>query len=89
MSPQEVGWRLQDAGRDLVDRGRFRLRLHPGATTVPAIPEPSFRVTAAPVGAWAGADRAKFEELANKAKAGCPASKVLNAKITLDAALVN
>jgi lipoyl-dependent peroxiredoxin len=35
-----------------------------------------------------GADRAKFEELANKAKAGCPVSKLLNAKITLDAALI-
>jgi osmotically inducible protein OsmC len=34
-----------------------------------------------------GADRAKFDELAAKAKAGCPVSKVLNAKITLDATL--
>jgi len=32
-----------------------------------------------------GADDAKFQELANKAKAGCPVSKLLNAKITLDA----
>jgi osmotically inducible protein OsmC len=36
-----------------------------------------------------GADRAKFEELANKAKAGCPVSKLFNAKITLDASLVS
>src|ERR1700716_1324092 len=36
-----------------------------------------------------GADRAKFEELAAKAKAGCPVSKLLNAKITLDASLVS
>jgi osmotically inducible protein OsmC len=36
-----------------------------------------------------GADQAKFEELAAKANAGCPVSKLLNAKITLDAALVN
>ena len=36
-----------------------------------------------------GADRAKFEELAAKAKAGCPVSKLLNAKVTLDAALVS
>ena len=34
-----------------------------------------------------GADRAAFEKAANNAKAGCPVSKVLNAKITLDAAL--
>jgi osmotically inducible protein OsmC len=36
-----------------------------------------------------GADQAKFEELAGKAKAGCPVSKLLNAKITLDATLVD
>jgi osmotically inducible protein OsmC len=34
-----------------------------------------------------GAGRAKFEELANKAKEGCPVSKLLKAKITMDATL--
>ena len=34
-----------------------------------------------------GADKAKFEELAAKAKAGCPVSKLLKAEITLDATL--
>ena len=34
-----------------------------------------------------GADQAKFTELANKAKAGCPVSKLLKAEITLDAKL--
>ena len=34
-----------------------------------------------------GANQAKFLELANKAKAGCPVSKLLNAKITMDAKL--
>lgn len=34
-----------------------------------------------------GASAADFEEAANKAKAGCPVSKVLNAKITMDASL--
>jgi lipoyl-dependent peroxiredoxin len=34
-----------------------------------------------------GASQAQFEELAGKAKAGCPVSKVLNTKITLDAKL--
>ena len=34
-----------------------------------------------------GADRARFEELAAKAKAGCPVSKLLKAEITLDATL--
>jgi osmotically inducible protein OsmC len=31
-----------------------------------------------------GVDKAKFEELAGMAKAGCPVSKLLNTKITLD-----
>lgn len=34
-----------------------------------------------------GADKAKFEELANKAKAGCPVSKLLKARITMEAKL--
>lgn len=34
-----------------------------------------------------GADRAAFEAAANRAKEGCPVSKVLNANITLDAKL--
>jgi lipoyl-dependent peroxiredoxin len=38
-------------------------------------------------GSVPGADAATFEALAAKAKAGCPVSKVLNAAITLDAAL--
>jgi osmotically inducible protein OsmC len=36
-----------------------------------------------------GVDDAKFQELAAKAKTGCPVSKLLNTKITLDATLVN
>lgn len=35
-----------------------------------------------------GASEAQFLEIANKAKEGCPVSKALNAKISLDAALV-
>ena len=34
-----------------------------------------------------GAENAKFQECAAKAKAGCPVSKLLKANITLDAAL--
>ncbi|MEW6145567.1 MAG: OsmC family protein [Thermodesulfobacteriota bacterium] len=34
-----------------------------------------------------GADKAAFETAANNAKKGCPVSRVLNAEITLDAAL--
>ena len=36
-----------------------------------------------------GADQAAFETAANNAKAGCPISRLLNAKITLDAQLVS
>ena len=36
-----------------------------------------------------GASQAQFEEATKKAKEGCPESKVLNAKITLDATLVS
>ena len=36
-----------------------------------------------------GVDNAKFQELAAKAKAGCPVSKVLKADITLNASLVS
>ncbi|WP_136473859.1 OsmC family protein [Pseudomonas sp. DG56-2] len=35
-----------------------------------------------------GASEEQFKEVANKAKAGCPVSKVLNATISLDATLV-
>jgi osmotically inducible protein OsmC len=34
-----------------------------------------------------GIDNAKFQDLAAKAKAGCPVSKLLKADVTLDAAL--
>jgi len=36
-----------------------------------------------------GADAAALEELAGKAKGGCPVSKLFNAEITLDVALVD
>lgn len=34
-----------------------------------------------------GVDQARFQEIANQAKAGCPVSKLLKAKITMDATL--
>ncbi len=34
-----------------------------------------------------GADKAKFEQIANKAKEGCPVSKLMKAKITMNARL--
>ncbi|MBI1819645.1 MAG: OsmC family protein [Nitrospirae bacterium] len=36
-----------------------------------------------------GADKAKFEMAANNAKAGCPISRLLNTKITMDAHLLS
>ncbi|KPC25398.1 Osmotically inducible protein [Pseudomonas syringae pv. cilantro] len=36
-----------------------------------------------------GATQEQFDELTKKAKEGCPVSKVLNAKITLDATLLS
>ena len=53
--------------------------------------EGGFAVTASHLDVTAkipGADRAAFEKAANEAKTGCPISKLLNAKITMDAKLV-
>jgi osmotically inducible protein OsmC len=36
-----------------------------------------------------GADQATFQELAGKAKAGCPVSKLMKAEITLEATLLD
>jgi osmotically inducible protein OsmC len=36
-----------------------------------------------------GADKAKFDEAAHNAETGCPVSRVLNAKITMDAQLLS
>jgi osmotically inducible protein OsmC len=60
------------------------------AVTIEQVPE-GFSITAVHLTLKArvpGVDQAKFEELAAKAKAGCPVSKLLNTKITLDATLV-
>jgi osmotically inducible protein OsmC len=36
-----------------------------------------------------GADKGKFDEAAKAAESGCPVSRVLNAKITMDAKLIS
>ena len=36
-----------------------------------------------------GADKTKFDEAAKAAEAGCPVSRILNAKITMDAKLIS
>ncbi len=64
------------------------------ATTATITLEPKdggFAITASHLDMTAtipGIDEATFLDLAGKAKAGCPVSKVLNAAITLDAKLV-
>jgi osmotically inducible protein OsmC len=58
--------------------------------TLEKVPE-GFAITAIHLvlkGKVPGADAAKFKDLANMAKAGCPVSKVLNANITLDVELL-
>src|SRR5215217_15327 len=58
--------------------------------TLENIPGKSWTVTASHLVLKAqvpNIDAAKFNELANKAKGGCPISKLLNATITLDAKL--
>jgi osmotically inducible protein OsmC len=52
--------------------------------------EGGFAITAVHLDVMAripGADRAKFEKAAQDAKSGCPVSKLLNARITMDARL--
>jgi len=54
-------------------------------------PSDGFAITAVHLSLKAkvpGADQAKLEERAGKAKVGCMVSKLLNAKITMDATLV-
>lgn len=61
------------------------------AVTIEQVPD-GFSITSIHLtlkGKVPGADQAKFEELAGKAKAGCPISKLLNTKITLDTTLVS
>jgi osmotically inducible protein OsmC len=61
------------------------------AVTIEQVPD-GFAITAIHLTLKAtvpGVDQAKFEELANKAKAGCPVSKLLNTKITLDTKLIS
>lgn len=54
------------------------LEMLPGG---PTVTESHLEVTAK----VPGADRAKVLEIANVAKAGCPISRLLNAKVTMDA----
>ena len=59
--------------------------------TLEKLPEKGFTITSSNLALKAkipGIDQAKFQEIANQAKAGCPISKLLNTTITLEATLV-
>ena len=65
-----------------------RIETH-AAVTLDKVGE-GFEITAVHLSVKAkipGATDAKFQELANNAKTGCPVSKLLKAKITMDATL--
>jgi osmotically inducible protein OsmC len=74
----------------LGERGMTAESLQATATVTLEKLEAGFTVTASDLKLRArvpGADRAKFDEAAQAAKEGCPISKLLNAKITLEAEL--
>jgi len=53
MSGEEIRWRVKSSLRDILDRGRFPLKLYPGPDVVPtAAGSPLFRVTDVGMGAW-------------------------------------
>jgi len=66
-------------------------RIHTTAAVTLEKTEAGFTVTAVHLKVSAkvpGSDEQAFETAANNAKAGCPISRLLNAKITMDATLV-
>jgi hypothetical protein len=53
MSGDEILWRVKSSVRDLLDRGRFPLKLYPGPDVVPPSPHaPGFRVSDVGPAAW-------------------------------------
>lgn len=74
----------------LGEAGMTAERLSTNATVTLDKVDDGFAITAIHLDLTAkipGADRAKFEDAANKAKLGCPVSKLFNAQITMDAKL--
>ncbi len=74
----------------LGDAGMTAESIHTTASVTLDTTEAGFTITAVHLEVTAkipGADQQAFETAANNAKAGCPVSKVLNAKITMDAKL--
>lgn len=74
----------------LAEAGMTATRLTTRATVSLEKSDGAFSITAVHLELDAeipGADRQAFEQAAQRAKEGCPVSKLLNAKITLDAKL--
>ncbi len=74
----------------LNEAGLTATRLETSAEVVLEKVEAGFAITSVHLtlkGTVPGVDEARFVEIAEGAKAGCPVSKVLNAKITLSASL--
>ena len=74
----------------LGDAGMTAESIHTTASVTLDKTEAGFTITAVHLEVTAkipGADQQAFETAANNAKVGCPVSKVLNAKITMDAKL--
>ncbi|HEX9707831.1 MAG TPA: OsmC family protein [Steroidobacteraceae bacterium] len=74
----------------LGEAGIVPARIDTNATVTLEKLETGFTITRVHLGVGVrapGADRAKFDAAAAKAKAGCPLSKVLKAEITMDARL--
>lgn len=74
----------------LGDAGMTAERIHTTASVTLDKTEAGFTITAVHLEVMAkipGVDQQAFETAANNAKTGCPVSKVLNARITMDAKL--
>ena len=74
----------------LGDAGMTAESIHTTASVTLDKTEAGFSITAVHLQVTAkipGADQQAFETAANNAKVGCPVSKVLNARITMDAKL--
>ena len=74
----------------LGEAGMLPESIHTTATVTLEKTDDGFTITAVHLDLTArvlGADRSTFEAAANKAKAGCPVSRVLNVPITMEAIL--
>ena len=86
----ELKRRIQNCSAQLGNAGITPERIATSAAVTLEKTEGGFAITAVHLDVRAklkSGDRTAFETAANNAKAGCPVSKVLNAKITMSATL--